>query len=92
MMNVTHMCRMTDGYKHESLGVQSSKSIRQYDAAIDRSPSSSNFLLYQEDDNVSSDSEDLRDCTPLYLQHLATAPTASMARTLVRGSLALSTR
>jgi hypothetical protein len=64
----------------------------EYDARIDRAPSSAHFLLYQEDDNVSSDSEDLRDCTPLYIQHLATAPTASMARTLVRGSLALSTR
>jgi hypothetical protein len=38
----------------------------EYDAQIDRSPSSANFLLYQEDSNVSSDSEDLRSCTPLY--------------------------
>jgi hypothetical protein len=50
--------------------------IRQYDAVIERFPSSPHFLLYQEDKNVSGDCEDLRDSYST-IQHLATAPTTA---------------
>ena len=60
-------------------------------ALIEGSPSSAHFLLYQEDDNVLGDSEDLRGLHSTIhskSQRLTAPPTASMARTLVRGSLA----
>lgn len=56
--------------------LRSSKSIRQYlrcGAVIERSPSSAHFLLYQEDENVLGDSEDLRGTALHYTQQLATA-------------------
>jgi hypothetical protein len=53
---------MTDGYnKHECIAeLRVHSTIRCCDALIEGSPSSAHFLLYQEDDNVLGDSEDLR--------------------------------